>query len=132
MPDGRDVGYQMDVEAVELFMIHAGLNRASLAEAIDSSKGYVSDILGTKERPQPRRTPSEVMLKKIADALNVKPRMLLLRAVVANSVSDDREPGSTVPEQMASAGAATFELIGAVVIFFELLLLMTVLGIGVG
>lgn len=88
------MGYQIDTEAVELFMVHAGLSRAKLAEAIGSSKGYISDILGTG-REQPRRTPSEVMLKKMADALDVKPRMLILRAVVANSVSDERETGST-------------------------------------
>lgn len=102
MSDGRAVGYQIDPELVEDFMFRAGLTRASLAIAIRSSKGYVTDILGsvnkeTGVRTAPRRQPSEAIIKRLADALDVHPRALLLRAVNANSVSMVPEPASDEP-----------------------------------
>lgn len=102
MPDGRAVGYQIDPELVEDFMLRAGVSRADLAAAIPSSKGYISDILGavdrvTGEKKAPRRQPSQKVLKKIADVLDVHPRALLLRALPANSVSAQPEPVSDEP-----------------------------------
>lgn len=99
LPDGRAVGYQIDPELVEDFMLRAGLSRAALATAIESSKGYVTDILGVTDketgvREQPRRQPSEKVLKKLADVLDVHPRALILRGVSANLVQPQREPGS--------------------------------------
>lgn len=102
MPDGRAVGYQIDPELVEDFLLRAGANRADLAVAIKSSKGYVSDILGavdrvTGEKKAPRRQPSPKVLKQIADFLDVHPRALLLRALPANSVSAKSDPVSDEP-----------------------------------
>lgn len=75
--DGSTVGYQIDPELVEDFMMRAGVTRAELARRIGTSKGYVTDILGG------RRQPREDKVRAIAEALDVLPRALLLRAVSA-------------------------------------------------
>lgn len=85
MPDGTSVGYQIDPELVQDFMIRGGVTRAELARRMQSSKGYITDLLGG------RRQPSEEKLLAMAEALNVHPRALLLRAVAAKQVSDDRD-----------------------------------------
>lgn len=75
--DGRTVGYQIDPELVADFMLRAGVTKAELARRCNTSKGYITDILNG------RRQPREDKVRAMADALNVLPRALLLRAVSA-------------------------------------------------
>ncbi len=75
--DGRAVGYQIDPELLLDFMLRAGITKAELARRIGSSKGYITDIATG------RRQPREDKVRAIADALDVHPRALLLRAVSA-------------------------------------------------
>jgi hypothetical protein len=86
------MGYQVDVELIQDFMLRAGLNRAMLATKAGRSKGTITDILGAEPKPgeslnvrhKPRRQPSEAVLSDIAKALDVHPRALLLRVVSGN------------------------------------------------
>lgn len=84
-PDGASIGYQIDPELVQDFMIRSGVTRAELARRMASSKGYITDLLGG------RRQPSEEKLLAMAEALNVHPRALLLRAITAKQVSGDHD-----------------------------------------
>jgi transcriptional regulator with XRE-family HTH domain len=79
--DGRTVGYQIDPELVADFMLRAGVTKAELARRMRTSQGYVTDILTG------RRQPREDKVRAMADALDVHPRALLLRALTANSTS---------------------------------------------
>lgn len=87
--DGTVVGYQIDPELVQDFMLRAGITRAELARRVGTSKGYITDLLSG------RRQPREDKVRAMAEALNVHPRALLLRAVVANSVSGNRDQFAT-------------------------------------
>lgn len=82
---GESAGYQLDPELVQDFMLRAGVTRAELARRVGTSKGYITDLLGG------RRQPREDKVRAIADALNVHPRALLLRAVIAKQVSGTRD-----------------------------------------
>jgi transcriptional regulator with XRE-family HTH domain len=83
--DGRTVGFQIDPELLQDFMLRAGITRAELARRAKTSKGYITDIL------KGRRQPSEATVRAIADVLDVHPRALLLRAVTALSESSTRD-----------------------------------------
>ena len=90
LPEGGHVGYQIDPELVRDFMLRAGVTQAMLADRLGTSRGYVHDILSG------RRQPREDKVKALADALDVHPRALLLRAVSApqNAATPDE---SAVP-----------------------------------
>jgi ribosome-binding protein aMBF1 (putative translation factor) len=82
--DGRTVGYQIDPELLEDFMLRAGITKSQLAKKTGMSKGYITDIV------QGRRQPREDKVRLLADALDVHPRALLLRAVSAPQSAETR------------------------------------------